>query len=148
MNVKLGRGVCSTPAEKLPSALVPKIRASLYERRARYSLKPYVPFVTTVLVVSCTFAARWRRGTGFLSARRAPGGPNAGREPPEQQGVELVRAVMASAMQSVNLIPRPDDRGATLLMLSPPLVADKEVLDELLAGVDVVVGAVDAHVRA
>jgi len=50
-------------------------------------------------------------------------------------------------MSKVNLITRPDDRGATLLMLSPPLVADREVLDELLAGVDAVASAVDAHVR-
>jgi adenosylmethionine-8-amino-7-oxononanoate aminotransferase len=53
---------------------------------------------------------------------------------------------MPKAMAEVNLITRPDDRGATMLMLSPPLVADREVLDELLAGVDAVASAVDRHV--
>ena len=58
-----------------------------------------------------------------------------------------MREVMPRAMSKVNLITRPDDRGATLLMLSPSLVADKDVLDELLAGVDAVASAVDAHVH-
>lgn len=93
-----------------------------------------------------TSVREWR-GTGFFYALEFTGDRTTGRELTEQQGIELVREVMPSAMQSVNLITRPDDRGATLLMLSPPLIADKEVLDELLAGVDVVVGAVDAHVR-
>jgi adenosylmethionine-8-amino-7-oxononanoate aminotransferase len=51
-------------------------------------------------------------------------------------------------MRDVGLITRPDDRGATMLMLSPPLVADQPVLDELLTHVDAVLSAVDAHVRA
>lgn len=88
------------------------------------------------------------RGTGFFYALEFTGDRNTGRELTEQQGVELVREVMPKAMRDVNLITRPDDRGATLLMLSPPLVADREVLDELLLGVDAVVSAVDAHVRS
>ena len=88
------------------------------------------------------------RGTGFFYAIEFTGDRNTGRELTDQQQVELVREVMPRAMREVNLITRPDDRGATLLMLSPPLVADREVLDELLAGVDAVVSAVDAHVRA
>jgi hypothetical protein len=59
-----------------------------------------------------------------------------------------VREVMPRAMREVNLITRPDDRGATLLMLSPPLVADRAVLGDLLQGVDAVLSAVDAHVRS
>ena len=86
------------------------------------------------------------RGTGFFYAIEFTGDRNTGRELTEQQGIELVREVMPRAMAEVNLITRPDDRGATLLMLSPPLVADREVLDELLAGADAVVSAVDAHV--
>jgi adenosylmethionine-8-amino-7-oxononanoate aminotransferase len=86
------------------------------------------------------------RGTGFFYAIEFTGDRNTGRELTEQQEVELVREVMPRAMVDVNLITRPDDRGATMLMLSPPLVADRQVLDELLAGVDAVVSAVDAHV--
>lgn len=88
------------------------------------------------------------RGTGFFYALEFMADRNTGRELTEQQGIELVREVMPRAMRDVNLITRPDDRGATMLMLSPPLVADREVLDELLAGVDAVVSAVDAHVNA
>ena len=71
-----------------------------------------------------------------------------GRPLTEQQSVELVGDVMPRAMREVGLITRPDDRGATMLMLSPPLVADQPVLDELLTDVDAVLSAVDAHVRA
>ena len=37
---------------------------------------------------------------------------------------------------------RPDDRGATMLVLSPPLVADRKVLDDLLGRVDQIVDRV------
>lgn len=88
------------------------------------------------------------RGTGFFYAIEFTGDRSTGRELTDQQQVELVREVMPRAMRGVNLITRPDDRGATLLMLSPPLVADREVLDELLSSVDAVVSAVDAHVQS
>jgi adenosylmethionine-8-amino-7-oxononanoate aminotransferase len=86
------------------------------------------------------------RGTGFFYALEFTGDRHTGRELTEEQGVALVREVMPKAMAEVNLITRPDDRGATMLMLSPPLVADRDVLDELLAGVDAVASAVDRHV--
>jgi adenosylmethionine-8-amino-7-oxononanoate aminotransferase len=88
------------------------------------------------------------RGTGFFYAIELTGDRSTGRQLTEQQSVELVREVMPNAMREVNLITRPDDRGATMLMLSPPLVADQDVLDDLLTGVDAVVSAVDAHVRS
>lgn len=88
------------------------------------------------------------RGTGFFYALEFTGDRDTGRRLTQQQSVELVREVMPKAMRQVNLITRPDDRGATMLMLSPPLIADRDVLDDLLAGVDAVVSAVDAHVRA
>jgi adenosylmethionine-8-amino-7-oxononanoate aminotransferase len=87
------------------------------------------------------------RGTGFFYALEFTGDRETGRPLTEQQSVELVRDVMPEAMREVNLITRPDDRGATMLMLSPPLVADQDVLDDLLTGVDAVVSAVDRHVR-
>jgi hypothetical protein len=39
---------------------------------------------------------------------------------------------------------RPDDRGYTGLTISPPLVADRTVIDDLVARVDRVAGRVDA----
>lgn len=86
------------------------------------------------------------RGTGFFYALEFTGDRRTGRELTPEQAVALVREVMPRAMREVNLITRPDDRGATLLMLSPPLVADADVLRELLAGVDAVCSAVDRHV--
>lgn len=87
------------------------------------------------------------RGTGFFYAVEFTGDRESGRPLTEEQSVDLVRQVMPEAMRRVNLITRPDDRGATMLMLSPPLVADESVLDELLAGVDAVASAVDRHIH-
>jgi adenosylmethionine-8-amino-7-oxononanoate aminotransferase len=86
------------------------------------------------------------RGTGFFYALEFTADRDTGRALSEQQGADLVREVMPKAMAEANLITRPDDRGATMLMLSPPLVADQQVLDELLTGVDHVASAVDAYV--
>ncbi len=88
------------------------------------------------------------RGTGFIYAIELMGDRSAGRELTDQQSVELVREVIPRAMNEANLITRPDDRGATMLILSPPLVADQKVLDDLLSKVDRVMTAVDDHVRA
>ncbi len=87
------------------------------------------------------------RGTGFFYALEFMADRETGRELTPELGTKLVREVMPRAMRDVRLITRPDDRGATLLMLSPPLVADTAVLDELLSSVDHVLTAVDAAVR-
>ena len=86
------------------------------------------------------------RGTGFFYALELMGDRDAHRELTASQSVELIREVMPRAMSDVGLITRPDDRGATMLMLSPPLVSDQTVLDDLLDKVDGVLTAVDAHV--
>lgn len=110
------------------------------------TLEPHFQRGLDDVVRSHPSVLEWR-GTGYFYALEFTGDRHSGRELTDQQRVELVREVMPRAMREVNLITRPDDRGATLLMLSPPLVADQEVLDELLAGVDAVASAVDAHVR-
>jgi len=109
------------------------------------TLEPHFQQGLDQLVQAHPSVLEWR-GTGFFYALEFTGDRHTGRELTNQQRVELVREVMPRAMSKVNLITRPDDRGATLLMLSPSLVADKDVLDELLAGVDAVASAVDAHV--
>jgi adenosylmethionine-8-amino-7-oxononanoate aminotransferase len=91
--------------------------------------------------------AEWR-GTGFFYAIELTGNRSSGRELTAEQSQQLVREVMPMAMRDVGLITRPDDRGATMLMLSPPLIADETVLDELLSQVDAVLDAVDRHVDA
>lgn len=90
--------------------------------------------------------SEWR-GTGFFYAVELCGDRDSGRELTADQGAELVRDVLPRAMREVNLITRPDDRGATMLMLSPPLVADRAVLDDLLDKVDAVLSRVDEYVR-
>jgi adenosylmethionine-8-amino-7-oxononanoate aminotransferase len=108
-------------------------------------LEPYFQSGLEQIKSSHSTVRDWR-GAGFFYAIEFTGDRNTGRELTEKQSADLVREVMPRAMREVNLITRPDDRGATMLMLSPPLVADREVLDDLLAGVDAVVAAVDAHV--
>ena len=41
---------------------------------------------------------------------------------------------------------RADDRGPAMLMLSPPLVADREVLDDLLDRVDATLTEAAKHI--
>lgn len=86
------------------------------------------------------------RGTGFFYTLELMGDRTSGRELTPDQGSELLRTVMPHAMRDVGLMTRPDDRGATMLVLSPPLVADRQVLDDLLDKVDAVLTAVDRHV--
>lgn len=88
------------------------------------------------------------RGTGFFYAIELTGDRDTGRALTAEQSTALVRDVMPRAMREVDLITRPDDRGATMLMLSPPLVADRVVLDDLLDKVDAVLAAVDGYVTA
>ena len=83
------------------------------------------------------------RGTGFFYAVELMADRRSGRELTPEQSTELVRQVMPQAMRAAGLITRPDDRGATMLMLSPPLVADEAVLDELFGCVDQVLDAVE-----
>jgi adenosylmethionine-8-amino-7-oxononanoate aminotransferase len=109
------------------------------------TLAPYFQAGLDELVDAHACVKEWR-GTGFFYALELTGDRHTGRPLTEKQGIELVREVMPRAMREVGLVTRPDDRGAVLLMLCPPLVADTEVLDELLAGVDAVMAAVGRHV--
>jgi len=89
--------------------------------------------------------AEWR-GTGYFYAVELTADSGSGRPLTSDQSRVLVREVMPQAMRAAGLVTRPDDRGATMLMLSPPLVADEDVLDDLLSGVDAVLEATDRYV--
>ncbi len=108
-------------------------------------LEPYFQTGLNKIHANHPSVAQWR-GTGFFYALEFTGDRNTGRELTPEQGTALVKEVMPKAMREVNLITRPDDRGATMLMLSPSLIADEAVLDELLESVDAVVTAVDKYV--
>ena len=44
----------------------------------------------------------------------------------------LLRGYMAPALLEAGLIARPDDRGDAVLQIAPPLIADDDVLDEIV----------------
>ncbi len=76
------------------------------------------------------------RGTGFFYAIELMADSDSGREFTEQESLTVLRKVLPEAFARTKVILRGDDRGATMLMISPPLVADDEVLSELLHGID------------
>jgi adenosylmethionine-8-amino-7-oxononanoate aminotransferase len=56
----------------------------------------------------------------------------------------LLRGYMAPALLEAGLIARPDDRGDSVLQIAPPLIADDDVLDEIVEKMrTVLVGAQD-----
>jgi adenosylmethionine-8-amino-7-oxononanoate aminotransferase len=85
------------------------------------------------------------RGTGFFYAIELMGDRTSGRELTHNQAVHLKAEVMPHALREANLMTRPDDRGATMLILAPPLVADQETLDDLMHKVDSVLTATDKY---
>ncbi|KWR69578.1 adenosylmethionine-8-amino-7-oxononanoate aminotransferase [Arthrobacter sp. W1] len=104
------------------------------------SLEPYFQNGLDKLVDAHS-CIREYRGTGFFYSIELTGDRSTGRELTDEQSKALLTQVMPQAMREVNLITRPDNRGATMLVLSPPLVADQDVLDDLLGKVDHVMSA-------
>ncbi|MBT8240869.1 MAG: aspartate aminotransferase family protein, partial [Acidimicrobiia bacterium] len=49
----------------------------------------------------------------------------------DTQRAALEGGLLAALVRDAGLLIRPDDRGATMLVISPPLVADNAVLDDL-----------------
>lgn len=76
------------------------------------------------------------RGTGFFYAIELMADRFDDRELTQEESHTLLRQVLPEAFRRTGVILRGDDRGATMIMISPPLVADPEVLSELLHGVD------------
>jgi len=52
--------------------------------------------------------------------------------------------VLDRLVREARVLVRPDGRGGVMLSVSPPLVADTAVLDDLLNRLDQVLGRVDA----
>lgn len=84
------------------------------------------------------------RGTGYFYAIELMADRDSGQELTEAQSLALLRQVLPTAMRKVGLITRPDDRGATVLLLSPPLIADRGVID-MLGRVDAVLTEADHY---
>jgi len=87
------------------------------------------------------------RGTGFFYAIEIMADSHSGRELTDTESLKVLREVLPEAFRRTNVILRGDDRGATMLMISPPLVADQQVLSELLHGVDAMLTDVEKAVQ-
>jgi adenosylmethionine-8-amino-7-oxononanoate aminotransferase len=105
--------------------LAPYFRAALDELAARHRIVKEV------------------RGTGFFYGIELMVDRDAGRELTDEEKAAVCREVLPGLLQRAGLMTRADDRGPAMLMLSPPLVADKAVLDELLGMVDEVLGGAE-----
>lgn len=88
------------------------------------------------------------RGLGYFYALELMADRHAGRELSDQQRAELQGGVLGRLVREAGLLIRPDDRGATMLVVSPPLVADGEVLDDLAARLDQVLDQTGAWLAA
>ncbi len=73
------------------------------------------------------------RGLGYFYALELVADSDTGTPLSEQQRIALQGGVLAKMVRDAGLLIRPDDRGATMLVTSPPLVADHPVLDDLQA---------------
>ena len=65
------------------------------------------------------------------------------RELDEHQKAALEGGLLGKFVRDARILVRPDDRGATMLTISPPLVAGAEVLDDLTARIDQVLDMTD-----
>jgi adenosylmethionine-8-amino-7-oxononanoate aminotransferase len=76
------------------------------------------------------------RGMGYLYGLELAADRDAGREFTPSEKAEVCGHVLPAAMTRAGLFTRADDRGPAMLMLAPPLVADRAVLDDLFSMVD------------
>ncbi len=71
------------------------------------------------------------RGLGFFYAIELMADRTTETELSPDQVPQLQGGLLAKFVRDAGLLIRPDDRGATMLVVSPPLIADAEILDEL-----------------
>lgn len=76
------------------------------------------------------------RGLGYFYAIELMTDREGGRELSDSQRAALQGGELASYVRDARILIRPDDRGATMLTVSPPLIADNDVLDDLASRID------------
>jgi adenosylmethionine-8-amino-7-oxononanoate aminotransferase len=86
------------------------------------------------------------RGCGFFYAVQLVGSRAEGRPLTDTQSAELLGGLLTRWVWDEGLLIRADDRGATMLVVAPPLVSTRDELDDLLARLDRALSRVDAHV--
>jgi adenosylmethionine-8-amino-7-oxononanoate aminotransferase len=119
--------------EKVPQHVLetaPYFRAGLDELAARHRIVKEV------------------RGAGFFYGIELMVDRDAGREFNGEEKAAVCREVLPGQLQQAGLMTRADDRGPAMLMLSPPLVADRAVLDELFGMVDAALGGTSSWMSA
>lgn len=72
------------------------------------------------------------RGAGYFYAIELMADSTTGRELTAEQSAGLLGGLLAGWLAEEKLLIRPDDRGATMLVLSPPLISDDEILHDLM----------------
>ena len=88
------------------------------------------------------------RGTGFFYAVELMADRESGRELSDDEAARVLREVLPAAFRRSRIILRGDDRGGTMIMVAPPLIADRDVLNELVLGVDAMLDDVEAAIAA
>jgi adenosylmethionine-8-amino-7-oxononanoate aminotransferase len=86
------------------------------------------------------------RGAGYFYAIELMAHRASGRELNDEQMSTLQCGLLAKFVRDARVLVRPDDRGATMLTVSPPLVADNKVLDDLAARLSDVLTMTDNYV--
>ncbi|MGI9604882.1 MAG: aminotransferase class III-fold pyridoxal phosphate-dependent enzyme [Acidimicrobiales bacterium] len=72
------------------------------------------------------------RGCGYFYALELVESRERGVELNDEDRAALQGGVLNGFVQESKLLIRPDDRGATMLVLSPPLIADRPVIDDIM----------------
>jgi len=80
------------------------------------------------------------RGTGYFYAIELCADRANGVALSDSQAAQLQGGVLAKYVRDEKLLIRPDNRGATNLVISPPLIATTAVLDDIMERVDSVLG--------
>ncbi len=87
------------------------------------------------------------RGTGYFYAIELMADRGAGRELTHEEHLKVLREILPAAFKRTGVTLRGDDRGGTMLMVSPPLVAQEEELKHLIQGIDSMLEDVDTQIR-
>lgn len=87
------------------------------------------------------------RGTGFFYALELMADRDGKREFTDEESLKVLREVLPASFQRTGVILRGDDRGATMLMVSPPLIADRDDLKALVQGIDGMLSDVEDAIR-
>ena len=88
------------------------------------------------------------RGTGYFYAIELMRDRDAAVDFTDAEVAQLIPGgVLGRFVRDARVLVRPDGRGAVMLMVSPPLIADTTVLDDLLSRLDQVLNSVDAWLK-